>query len=137
MLKGVFFLGSALPFDKSVTSTALKNVKHIINYYSLEDTTLGKFYESQEGVKSGGEAGFKDKDTFLNLETFYDHDGYVELIYPICNIILYQEGSINLLGQYMRKPTKDVGNKKWHSIYMVPANDAKSGTFCIQFKNNR
>jgi len=136
MLRGVFFLGSALPVESTVTSNALRKGQRIVSYYSKKDSTLGKYFRATESVEAGGHAGFLDEGTFLNLETFYDHSEYCELINPLCDIILYEEGSHTLIGQYRTCQPSESGSG-WNSLYTFAGRRAEDGQLLIQYRNSR
>lgn len=137
MLRGVFLLGSAMPFDYQANSGALKKGQPILNYYSGKDGTLGRFYKSAEEIEAGGYAGFKDTKAFLNLETFYDHDEYNEHIYPVCNLILYLEDAISLVGEYRRCRAGETASEGWHSLYAFPSGKGEEKDLYLQYKNDR
>jgi len=73
-LRGIYFLGSALPKDYKLETKILPEDFKIINYYSdYLDYMLKLSFYNAEGIKAGGEVGFDDKKCFLNLRTVSTH----------------------------------------------------------------
>ena len=100
-LRGIYFLGSALPTDYQLDSKILPKDFKIINYYSdYLDTVLGLSYYVAEGTKAGGEVGFDDEKNFINLRTVCTHvykggplqRDYSNLAEAIGYLSLFKEG---------------------------------------------
>ena len=100
-LRGIYFLGSALPHTYVVDGTALPEGMNIINYYSpyLDEALKISFYNA-EGVKAGGEVGFDDTTRVRNYRTVCTHvhkggplqRDYANLAPAIGYLSLFNEG---------------------------------------------
>lgn len=73
-LRGIYFLGSALPHTYTVDGTLLPEGMEIISYYSpyLDEVLKISFYNA-EGIKAGGETGFDDTTEIQNYRTVCTH----------------------------------------------------------------
>ncbi len=73
-LKGIYFLGSALPADYSFEGISLPEGLRIQSYYSDKfDTVLKQIYYLAEGERAGGEIGFADTRILDNFRTACHH----------------------------------------------------------------
>ena len=73
-LKGIYFIGSALPHEVNISSKILPDTMKIINYYSSNlDYILKVSFRIAEGKNAGGEIGFDDKNIFINRRTVCTH----------------------------------------------------------------
>ncbi|MGD9707856.1 MAG: hypothetical protein AB7V07_09370 [Candidatus Delongbacteria bacterium] len=99
-LKGIYFLGSALPNDCNPDISKLPPGIKIINYYSkFFDTVLKMSYSYAEKNEAGGEVGFSDS-AFVNYRTVCTHvhkggpvqRDYTELGEPIGYLSLMEQG---------------------------------------------
>ena len=100
-LRGIYFLGAALPHTFRLNRTILPEGMQIVNYYSpyFDDILKIPFYNA-EGVKAGGEVGFDDTDGFQNYRTVCTHlhkggpiqRDYSDLAPAIAYLSLFKEG---------------------------------------------
>jgi len=73
-LRGIYFLGSALPHDANIPRDMLPDTMRIVNYYSENlDVILKVSFRVAEGKNAGGEVGFDDKKLFINRRTVCTH----------------------------------------------------------------
>lgn len=134
-LRGVFFLGAALPRGYEINKGMIlpKGMK-ITNYYSEHyDRVLPLFYNNQ-GVKAGGQVGFDDIKLFDNLRTTctHSHKGigihrdYSTLAEAIGYLMMWQEQRY-IEGKQFKAKRKMVmrGLLSWHDIYQIK--DARLG----------
>jgi len=126
MLRGIFFLGAALPRDYQINTTALPPKLKIISYYSkLYDQILPFFYNIA-GIKSGGQVGFDDLKCFQNFRTTCTHSfkgigfhrDYSTLAEAIGYIIMLKE-NIFIAGQKFKLKKKKImgGLLSWHDVF--------------------
>lgn len=129
-LRGIYFLGSALPRDYKIDSSALPDGFRIINYHSdqLDHVLKFSFYNA-EGIKAGGEIGFDDDKNFMNLRTVATHvhkggplqRDYSNLAEAIGYLSLYGEDILLNKGKSNFNIESKVtsGNLNWNDIYML------------------
>lgn len=73
-LRGIYFLGAALPHTHRVKAGVLPQGLRVTNYYSRYlDTALKVSFYNAEGIKAGGEIGFDDTNVFENYRTVCTH----------------------------------------------------------------
>ncbi|MCZ6818104.1 MAG: hypothetical protein O7G31_01250 [Calditrichaeota bacterium] len=73
-LRGIYFLGSALSHTYTLDTKFLPQDMKVVNYHSSHlDTVLKVSFYNAEGVKAGGEIGFKDTEGFENYRTGCTH----------------------------------------------------------------
>ena len=139
-LRGIYFLGSALPKNYKVDTKILPKDFKIMNYFSgYLDTVLGLSYYVAEGAEAGGEAGFDDEENFINLRTVCTHvhkggplqRDYSNLAEAIGYVTLFNENILINEGQanfnLEMKVTSGVVN--WNNIYELKEG---SKTYLIQ-----
>jgi hypothetical protein len=73
-IRGIYFIGSALPHTYTIQQTPLPEGMRIVNYYSkyLDEVLKISFYNA-EGIRAGGEIGFDDTTVFQNYRTVCTH----------------------------------------------------------------
>ena len=129
-LRGIYFLGSALPRDYKIDSAALPHGFRIINYYSNYSDQVLKFsFYNAEGIKAGGEVGFDDEVNFQNFRTVATHvykggpmqRDYSNLAEAIGYLSLYEEKILLNEGESNFNIESKVasGNLSWNDIYML------------------
>jgi hypothetical protein len=105
MLKGIYFIGAAIPESTKINTKILPNNFKIINFYSPKyDQVLKKIYNIAEnpsaflgfGDRAGGEKGFKDENIFKNFKTNSSHlniddCGFMNMGYSIGYLIAMNE----------------------------------------------
>ncbi len=73
-LKGIYFVGSALPHDVTINRAMLPVDMKIVNYHSSNlDYILKISFRVAEGKNAGGEVGFDDSTVFKNMRTVCTH----------------------------------------------------------------
>ncbi|HXK48834.1 MAG TPA: DUF726 domain-containing protein [Clostridiales bacterium] len=125
-LKGIYFMGSAMPNDFRPDISKLPPGMKIINYYSkFFDTVLKMSYSYAEKNEAGGEVGFSDS-AFVNYRTVCTHvhkggpvqRDYTELAEPIGYLSLMKEGIFykeSYIGHNMEMPVLN-GGIQWNDI---------------------
>lgn len=73
-VRGVYFLGAALPHDFALDAKGLPPGMKIVSYYSsgFDDVLKIPFFNA-EGTEAGGEVGFDDTRHFVNRHTVCTH----------------------------------------------------------------
>ena len=126
MLRGVYFLGSAMTRDTSINKKCLPPGIKIINYHSpLRDKVHRLAFNFMEKVPAGGRTGFDDEDVFDNyaVSCAHAHKGigphidYSQLAYAIGYVALLKE-RIFIPGKTDYNITTSVakGNVWWNQI---------------------
>jgi len=73
-LRGIYFLGAALPHDFVLDARGLPMGMKVVNYYSsFFDDALKISFFNAEGAAAGGETGFDDTRHFQNCHTVCTH----------------------------------------------------------------
>ncbi|MCK5850931.1 MAG: DUF726 domain-containing protein [Kiritimatiellae bacterium] len=100
MLRGVYFLGSAMTKNTTIKKTCLPSGMKIINYHSpSRDTVHQLAFNFMEEIQAGGRVGFDDKNVFDNyaVSCAHAHKGigphidYSQLAYAIGYVALLKE----------------------------------------------
>lgn len=126
-LRGVTFLGSALPHDYQVEDGALPAGLKIQNYFSgAFDVVLKVYFYNAEGTQAGGEAGFDDTRHFENHRTVCTHvhkGGLIQRDYsslaPALGYLALAREKIFVAGsppQYNVKGPVGEGSVHWNDI---------------------
>ena len=129
-LRGIYFLGAALPHTFRLNRTILPEGMRIVNYYSpyFDDILKIPFYNA-EGVKAGGEIGFDDTNSFQNYRTVCTHlhkggpiqRDYSDLAPAIAYLSLFKEG-ISLKGEpanFNLEMPVAAGSLHWNDLLRV------------------
>ena len=129
-LKGIYFLGSALPREYKIETKNLPDGFRIINYHSdhLDHVLKFSFYNA-EGIKAGGEVGFDEDENFMNLRTVATHvykggplqRDYSNLAEAIGYLSLYGENILLNKGKSNFNIELKVASGKfsWNDIYIL------------------
>lgn len=135
-LKGIYFLGSALPHDAKLSSAMLPEEMKIINYHSENlDIILKVSFKVAEGKNAGGEVGFDDKKLFVNRRTVCTHArkggpitrDYSDMAEAIAYMVLYNEG-IYIKGDepnFNLKMKTSTGALHWNDLIEFPRKEDK------------
>jgi hypothetical protein len=129
MLRGVYFLGSALTRDTTLTRDCLPRGMKIVNYHSpLRDRVNRISFTFMNELPAGGQAGFDDTDVFDNyrVSCAHAHKGvgihadYSQLAPAIGYIALFREGVL-VGGEVAHNLTTPVGTGKiwWNKVLRV------------------
>jgi pimeloyl-ACP methyl ester carboxylesterase len=101
-LRGVYFLGAAMPADLKLARPALPVGMKIVNYHSpAYDCVLKTAFYFMEGERAGGEVGFDDRESFENYRVACTHlhkgvavhCDYSQLAIPIAHLCLRGQGA--------------------------------------------
>lgn len=124
-VKGVFFLGAAIPngteFDRSILPSHLK----ITNYHSPKhDNVLKYLYKIVMFEKAGGSEGFTNTEIFENMETQSSHSpstdkrcNFLNMANAIGYLISMEEGTLNQSDGVCSSP-KPSGDR-WNNIMKI------------------
>ena len=147
-LQGVYFLGSAMAKDTSLSKNVLPAGMKIVNYHSpLRDKVHETAFSYMSDLPAGGEVGYDDTTVFDNYAVCctHAHKGigvhidYSQLAVPIGYIALFKKGilvpgalSFNLDGEVGE------GDVWWNKVLRVSAVvDGKQVTAVIEQSNMR
>ncbi|OVE74203.1 hypothetical protein BVX94_01155 [bacterium B17] len=147
-LQGVYFLGSAMTKDTTLSKNILPSGMKITNYHSpLRDKVHKTAFYFMSDLPAGGEVGYDDTNIFENLAVscthahkgFGIHIDYSQLAVPIGYIELFKRGTIipgklkfntgNIVGE---------GGVWWNKVTKVTAPvDGKLSEVIIEQNNMR
>jgi hypothetical protein len=130
-LQGVYFLGSAMAKDTSLSKSVLPAGMKIVNYHSpLRDKVLKTAFSFMSDLPAGGEAGYDDTIVFDNYAVCCTHAykgagvhiDYSQLAVPIGYIALFKQG-IPVLGGLSLNLVSEVGKGDvwWNKVLRVSA----------------
>ncbi|MCP4847253.1 MAG: DUF726 domain-containing protein [Verrucomicrobiaceae bacterium] len=129
-LQGVYFLGSAMTRDTTLTDrSALPKGMRIINYHSpLRDTVHSAAFNFMSEIPAGGQVGFDDHAVFENrrVSCSHAHKGigihidYSGLAEPIASLELYRTG-VRIPGKTKLNIVMPVGEGSvwWNKVLSV------------------
>ncbi len=145
-LKGLIFLGAAIPHTTTINSRALPVGLRIYNYHSPKLDQVLAGYEIIERVAAGGANGFKDTKLFLNYRVSCTHlhkpgihGDYSQMATAIRYLILFTENvfvegktRFNLRSKVLK------GHLRWNDILSFPGIrlNRKVTTILIQQDNH-
>lgn len=147
-LHGVYFLGSAMPKDTSLSEDVLPSGMKIINYHSpLRDKVHRTAFRFINDLPAGGEVGYDCTSTFENyaVSCTHTHKGvgvhidYSQLAVPIAYIELFKKGFL-IPGRLSFNLTSKVGEGDvwWNKVLRVSAMlDGKPVPVVIEQNNMR
>ncbi len=141
-VKGIYYLGSALPNTYVVDGTHLPDGMKVINYYSeYFDDALKIAFFNAEGIKAGGETGFTDTTHIQNFRTSCTHvykggiaqRDYSDLAEPIGYLALFN------LNRFIGSNTTNInlkmpvwqGKMHWNDVMILEKNSKQ-----ILFQHN-
>ena len=130
-LQGVYFLGSAMARDTTLSEGVLPAGMKIINYHSpLRDKVHRTAFRFMNDLPAGGEVGFDCTTTFENyaVSCTHTHKGagvhidYSQLAVPIAYIELFKRGALlpGLLRFNLTRRVRD-GDVWWNTVLRVSA----------------
>jgi pimeloyl-ACP methyl ester carboxylesterase len=130
MLRGVYFLGSAMTRDTTLDRARLPRDMKIFNYYSPRwDIVHQTSFNFMNRVAAGGLRGFTDTEVFENyaVSCTHTHKGvgvhidYSQLAVAIAYMTLYKEGIV-LEGRAGINLETSVGEGElwWNKVWRVP-----------------
>lgn len=122
-LRGIFFMGAAIPNNSTLKSGILPNKTKIINYHSKWDNVLSRLYRGIEPEDPGGLVGFSDMSIFENYNVKCGHVKlitYDKILEPIAYLILANQG-IFIKGFLLPKlKVRTLGGKTfWNDVIKI------------------